>query len=72
MTILDKIELFNSLNSMERGTLSLYCQERFIRGGEILFNEGDDAMAMYVVESGSLKVYKDRSDGEKILGYIGP
>jgi len=72
MNLLDKIELFTSLNDTERRTLALYCQERFLQSGEILFNEGDDAVAMYIVESGSLKVYKDRSDGEKILGFIGP
>lgn len=71
MPILDSIELFESLTSSERETLSLFCQERLLRSGEVLFHEGDDAIALYVVKSGTLKAYKDRSDGEKLLGYIG-
>ncbi len=71
MPILDSIELFESLTSSERETLSLFCQERLLRSGEVLFHEGDDAIALYVVKSGTLKAYQERSDGEKLLGYIG-
>lgn len=70
MSILDSIELFSSLTSSERETLSLFCQERLLRSGEILFNEWDDALAFYVVKSGYIRVYKDRSDGEKLVGYV--
>lgn len=72
MSILDSVELFDSLNNNERETLSLFCQERLLRSGDILFHEGEDAIALYIVRSGSLKAYKDRSDGERLLGYIGP
>ncbi len=57
MPILDSIELFESLTSSERETLSLFCQERLLRSGEVLFHEGDDAIALYVVKSGTLKAY---------------
>lgn len=69
MSLLDSVPLFDSLSSNERETLSLFCQERILRNGEVLFEEGDDAVALYIVKSGSLKAYKDRSDGEKLLGY---
>lgn len=72
MSLLDSVKLFDSLDARERDTLALYCQERFLPKGEILFNEGDDATALYVVKSGLLKAYKDRSDGENIIGNIGP
>lgn len=72
MSILDSVGLFSSLSNNERETLSLFCQERLLSSGEILFGEGDDAIALYIVKSGSLKAYKDRSDGEKLLGYIAP
>lgn len=39
MSILDSVGLFESLDSSERDTLSLFCQERFLRAGEVLFNE---------------------------------
>ncbi len=72
MSILDSVELFDSLSNAERSTLSLFCQERVLYKDEILFNEWDDAIALYVVKVGLLKAYKDRSDGEKLLGNIGP
>ena len=72
MSILDSVELFDSLSNTERETLSLFCQERLVVSGELLFSEWDDASALYVVKSGSLKAYRDRSDGEKVLWYIGP
>ncbi|MDD5197254.1 MAG: cyclic nucleotide-binding domain-containing protein [Candidatus Gracilibacteria bacterium] len=71
MSILNSVELFDSLSDSERNTLSLFCQERLVHSGEVLFYEGDDAVALYVVKRGSLKAYKERSDGEKVLGYIG-
>lgn len=72
MSILNSVELFDTLDDAERNTLSLYCQERFLPSGEALFSEGDDATALYVVKSGLLKAYKDRSDGENLVGHIGP
>lgn len=39
MSILDSVELFDSLTDSERSTLSLFCQERLVHSGEVLFNE---------------------------------
>ncbi len=64
------IELFSGLSPAEQDTVTLFTQERLIKAGEILFHEGDDASAMYIVKSGNLKAFKDRSIGEQILGYI--
>ncbi len=70
MSILDSVELFSSLTDSEKETLSFFCQERFLPHGEVLFREGDDAVALYIVKSGTLKAYKERSDGEQFLGEI--
>ena len=72
MNILDSVDLFESLTNGEKETLALFCQERLLHSGELLFGEWDDALAFYVVKSWSLKAYKDRSDGEKLLWYISP
>ncbi|MBP8016590.1 cyclic nucleotide-binding domain-containing protein [Candidatus Gracilibacteria bacterium] len=64
------ISFFDILTDDERDNLALFCQQRFLKAGDILFNEGDDSIAFYVVKSGSLKVYKDRSEGEKLLGIV--
>lgn len=66
------IELFRTLSDTERHTLSLFCQERVLEEGDVLFSEGDDAIAMYVVMSGRLQAFKDRSSGITVLGDIGP
>ena len=39
MSILDSVQLFESLNDQEKNTLSLFCQERLIQSGDVLFNE---------------------------------
>lgn len=68
----DEFELFAGLTPSEKETLSMFCQERLLEAGELLFTEGDDAIAMYIVKSGSLKVYRDRSTGSTVLGFVGP
>ncbi len=69
--MIEGIELFRGLSESERNTLSLFCQERVLEPGELLFSEGDDAIAMYVVKSGKLEAFKDRSTGETVLGTVG-
>lgn len=66
---LEGISLFSGLSEAERSTVELFSQERLVRSGEVLFNEGDDATAMYAVKSGRMKVYRERSTGEQLLGY---
>lgn len=64
------VSIFDTLTSAELDNLSLFCQERFLKEWEILFNEWDDAVAMYILKSWKLKAYKDRSDWEIILWFI--
>ena len=49
--MLQGISLFEGLSESESSTVSLFAQERKILAGDILFHEGDDATAMYVVKS---------------------
>ena len=70
--MLEDISLFDGLSDLEKSTVALFSQERRLPSGEILFNEGDDATAMYVVKSGRMKAYRDRSTGEQLLGYNEP
>jgi CRP-like cAMP-binding protein len=71
MSILASIELFQSLSQTEENTLALFCQERLLMSGEVLFSEGSDAIALYIVKTGSLEAYRERSDGKIVLGNIG-
>jgi CRP-like cAMP-binding protein len=67
--MLDQIALFDGLSDSEKSTVALFAQERHLKAGELLFNEGDDATAMYIVKHGVLRAYRDRSTGEQVLGY---
>ncbi len=66
--MLEGVELFSSLNSQDLNTLKMFCQERRVRSGEILFHKWDESTSMYIVTSGKLEV----CDGEKILWFIKP
>ncbi len=68
--MLEGIPLFDQLTDSEKSTISLFAQDRRVKAGEILFHEGDDATAMYIVKAGTLKAYRDRSSGEQILGLV--
>ncbi|MDD2565952.1 MAG: cyclic nucleotide-binding domain-containing protein [Candidatus Gracilibacteria bacterium] len=70
MSILDGISFFDNLSLQEKDNLALFCQERFLKAGEVLFKEGDEATALYIVKSGKLRVHKERPDGDQTLGYI--
>ena len=70
--MLNGIPLFSSLTESEKSTIALFAQERKINAGTVLFSENDDATAMYIVKSGKLKIYRDRSSGEVPLGLVQP
>jgi CRP-like cAMP-binding protein len=50
MSILDEIKLLNVLSESEKEKLSLFCQEKYLNAGEVLFNEQDEASAMYLLK----------------------
>ncbi|MGB2110457.1 MAG: cyclic nucleotide-binding domain-containing protein [Patescibacteria group bacterium] len=56
MSILGGLELLKDLSDSQKDNLSLFCQEKFLEPGEILFHEGDDANAMYILASGEIEV----------------
>ncbi len=64
------ITLFDSLNNEEKNNLELFCQQRFLKAWDILFQEWDEPVAFYILKSWSLKVYRSRSEWEQILWYI--
>lgn len=59
MSFLDTIELLWALTEDERSELANFCQERVIAKWEVLFSEGDDANAMYILKMGSINIYKN-------------
>ena len=62
------IELFASMSKQDLDNLALFCQERSLKSGEILFHEWDESTSMYIVKSWLLQAYK----GNKVLWEIHP
>ena len=54
----DNLPIFSELPLTDRNILSLFCQERFLKAGEILFNEDDEGMAVYILKRGRLRIFK--------------
>ena len=66
MPMFENLPVFSELPAADKNILSLFCQERFLKAGTTLFNEGDEGMAAYILKEGSLGVFKTQ-DGKKHL-----
>ncbi|QFR38681.1 cyclic nucleotide-binding domain-containing protein [Candidatus Gracilibacteria bacterium 28_42_T64] len=64
--MLDNIKILESLSLRERNDLSLFCQKKYLKKGEVLFFEGESASAMYILADGSIEISK-KHDGEDVL-----
>ena len=66
MSILDGIKILEWLTPVERVNLSLFCQEKTLNNWEVLFNQGDEANAMYILKTWSIKIFEN-IDGKEIV-----
>lgn len=57
--MLENIEIFSWLNSLELDTFKMFCQERTYSQWDVIFSKWEDATAMYVVKSWELEVVDD-------------
>ncbi len=73
MSSLEAIKNFNLLSSLsdqEKEKLSMFCQERSLKEWDILFEDWDDANAMYFLVIWKIEIFKNLSWEEKILWEI--
>jgi CRP/FNR family transcriptional regulator len=70
---LERIPFFADLSNDEiRSVLPLF-KEKSVDKNQVIFHEGEPGRFLYIVRSGSVKVYKLSEDGkEKILRVFGP
>jgi NTE family protein len=69
---LRRIPFFSQLPDTELQAISEQLQrERFLKG-QAIFSEGQEADALYLIESGQVQVVTGPPDEEKILAYLGP
>ncbi len=59
MSIFNWIKLLSTLTDSEKDYLSLFCQEKHLNAGEILFKEKDDASAMYILKTWNIEVLRE-------------
>ncbi len=57
--LLKKMELLSSLSDSELDALSLFCQNKTVSKWETLFNEWDEAIAMYLLFSWEFLITKN-------------
>lgn len=73
MTHLDKVELFAGIEPAQLDALQRSGRLRVFPAGTIVVHEGDEGNGMFVVQSGSLKVFSMDENGREItLSLLGP
>ena len=66
------LSLLQLLSSINRTTLSKGMVEQWYEPGEIIFEEGEQGDALYIIWSGQVAVVKGSLNAPTILGYRGP
>lgn len=56
--MLENLNSLDYLSASEKEQLEFFCQERFLKSWEILFEEWDEANTMYFLKMGSIYIYK--------------
>ena len=56
MSILDRVELLADLSETEKQNLSMFCQEKHLEEWEVLFNEDEEASAMYLLKEWNIEI----------------
>ena len=64
MSILDNVKILAELSVEEKTNLSLFCQEKHLDAWDILFNEEEEASAMYLLKEGNIEISR-KLNGEK-------
>jgi CRP/FNR family cyclic AMP-dependent transcriptional regulator len=71
--LLAQVPYFAPLSESELQTLVAQCQLRRYKAGQVLFHQGDPGHALYLVQSGQVKITRLAADGqETILCIAGP
>lgn len=73
LATLRKVSIFSSLSENEFAFLTSHLLQRKYSSGELIFNEGDVCIGLYVVQSGNVRIFKSSAGGrEQVLSIDGP
>lgn len=71
--LLKSVPIFSGLNEPELAFLTARVVQRKFGAGELIFGEGEPCSGLYVVESGSVRIFKSSAGGrEQVLSIDGP
>ena len=70
MSLFDWIDFLNELSEKELNTLSLFCQLRKLKEEDMLFEQWEDAISMYILKKWLLQAYKMKWTKKHVLGLI--
>lgn len=72
-SVLRKTQLFAKLTAVEMRTLCTHVTRRRLARGEVLFGEGDQCKGLFVVATGTIRIFKLSPTGrEQVLAVEGP
>ncbi|NQU03453.1 MAG: Crp/Fnr family transcriptional regulator [Syntrophaceae bacterium] len=63
---LKSIDLFSSLNSEDTERLAALLRKRSLKKGEVLFRKGDEGIALYIVQKGSVRIVLPSRMGDEV------
>jgi CRP-like cAMP-binding protein len=73
MELLKQVPIFSGLTEQEFAFLTARVVQRKFGDGELIFSEGEPCSGMFVVESGSVRIFKSSAGGrEQVLSIDGP
>jgi len=73
LSVLQSVPLFSSLSESEFAFLNARAVQKKFSGGEMIFTEAEPCLGLYVVESGSVRIFKSSAGGrEQVLSIDGP
>jgi CRP/FNR family cyclic AMP-dependent transcriptional regulator len=65
--LLKQVPLFRSLPQAESQHIAALLQKQHLKKGEVLFREGDEGTALYMIVSGKLKIVRQSRDGDEMI-----
>jgi CRP/FNR family transcriptional regulator, cyclic AMP receptor protein len=73
VALLERVELFSTLSSEELESVARVAVPRAFAAGQLVFKEGDEGTACYVVRTGRARALRQHADGRSItLAHFGP